>query len=57
MDAEVTTPEGKTLVVPGFHEVPMRLETRGAASVWSERPAGVSRPVHADHGRDPHCSC
>ena len=31
VDAEVTTPEGKTLTVPGFHEVPMRLETRGGS--------------------------
>ena len=28
VDAEVTTPDGRTLNVPGFHEVPMRLETR-----------------------------
>ena len=54
MDAEVTAPDGKTLTVPGFHEVPMRLETRrGSERLVPSGPPRVSGSVHAHHGRDP----
>ena len=40
VDAEVTTPEGKTLDVPGFHAVPMRAGDTAGSELWSRRSAG-----------------
>ena len=52
VDAEVATPDGKSLTVPGFYDVPMRLETtRGRERLAARRDARLSRSLHADSSR------
>ena len=54
VDAEVTAPDGKTLTVPGFHAVPMRLETkRGSERLVPSGPPGFQVRYHAHPGRHP----